>query len=169
MDVDHLLSQMAANRARLKALMEGIPDRQARWKPDPESWSILEVVNNLCDEDREDFRTRLEFVLQGRPGSWPEIDPEGWATGRRHNDRNLHESVRGFLAARQESLQWLTGLKAPQWRATYATKRGPMTAGDLLASWVAHDLLHMRQLVELHWAWAMSGLAAFRVDYAGSW
>ena len=75
MDVGHLFSQMVANGVRLEALLQGVSDRQARWKPDPDSWSILEVVNHLWDEEREGFRRRLELVLQRRPGSWPEIDP----------------------------------------------------------------------------------------------
>ena len=40
---------------------------------------------------------------------------------------------------------------------------------DLLASWVAHDLLHMRQLVELHWVYTIHQLEPYKVEYAGQW
>jgi hypothetical protein len=36
-------------------MLRGVTEAQARWKPAPEEWSILEVINYLCDEEREDF------------------------------------------------------------------------------------------------------------------
>ena len=51
MDFDHLLSQMVDNAQRIRVLVEGISDHQARWKPDPSSWSMLEVVSHLLDEE----------------------------------------------------------------------------------------------------------------------
>ena len=90
-------------------------------------------------------------------------------TGRRYNERDLGESLDGFLSARQASLAWLRGLSSPDWDATYQAPWGPIAAGDIFAAWVAHDLLHMRQLVELHWAYTAARLAPYRTDYAGDW
>ena len=169
MDLNHLISQMTHNARRICALAEGVSDRQARWKPALASWSILEVVNHLLDEEREDFRAHLDLALH-RPGEpWPRIDPEGWVTQRGYNERDPGESLEGFLAAREESLAWLRGLASPNWEATYEAPFGRITAGDIFASWVAHDLLHMRQLVELHWAYTTLLVAPHKVDYAGSW
>jgi hypothetical protein len=39
----------------------------------------------------------------------------------------------------------------------------------MVASWVAHDVLHMRQLVELTWAWTTRLVAPYKVNYAGTW
>jgi hypothetical protein len=39
----------------------------------------------------------------------------------------------------------------------------------MFASWVAHDLLHMRQLVELHWAHTLTLANPHKVDFAGQW
>jgi hypothetical protein len=44
-----------------------------------------------------------------------------------------------------------------------------MTAGDMLTSWVAHDNLHIRQLVELRRAWIEKVSKPYRVQYAGEW
>ena len=49
MELDHFISEMADNAKRIRALAEGVSSDQARWKPDPDSWSILEVVNHLLD------------------------------------------------------------------------------------------------------------------------
>lgn len=169
MDVDRLSAQMADNAARIRVLVEGVSEQQARWKPTPASWSILEVINHLLDEEREDFRMRLDYTLY-RPGeTWPPIDPEGWVTERAYNGRDLEASLDSFLAEREASLAWLRGLSAPRWEAAYEAPFGRITAGDVFAAWVAHDLLHMRQLVELHWAYTTAELAPYRVHYAGTW
>jgi len=169
MDLDHLLSQMRDNAGRIRVLAGGVSDDQARWKPDPASWSILEVVNHLRDEEREDFRVLLDLALHRPDESRPGIDPEDWVTERRYNQRDPRECLEGFLTAREESLVWLKGLASPNWGATYEAPFGRITAGDIFAAWVAHDLLHMRQLVELHWAYTTLLTTPHKVDYAGSW
>ena len=169
MDLDHLISQMRDNAGRIRVLAGGVSDDQARWKPDPASWSILEVVNHLRDEEREDFRVMLDLALYRPDEPRPGIDPEGWVTERRYNEQDPRESLESFLTAREESLVWLKGLASPNWGATYEAPFGRITAGDIFASWVAHDLLHMRQLVELHWAYTTLRVTPHKVDYAGSW
>jgi hypothetical protein len=169
MDLDHFISQMSDNAQRIRVLTEGVSDDQARWKPDPASWSILEVVNHLRDEEREDFRVLLDLALYRPDEPRPGIDPAGWVTERRYNERDLRESLEDFMTARKESLVWLKGLASPNWGATYDAPFGRITAGDIFAAWVAHDLLHMRQLVELHWAYTTLLVTPHKVDYAGSW
>jgi len=44
-----------------------------------------------------------------------------------------------------------------------------MSAGDMFAAWAAHDLLHIRQLVELHWAWLNQYSQGCQIAYAGDW
>ncbi len=169
MDIEHLAAQMAANAARIRALVRGVSEQQARWRPDPASWSILEVVNHLLDEERQDFPVRLDYTLH-RPGEpWPPIDPGGWVTERKYNEKDLEASLDSFLSEREASLAWLRKLAAPDWEAMHETSFGPIAAGDVFAAWVAHDLLHMRQLVELHWAYTTTELEPHRVDYAGTW
>jgi hypothetical protein len=167
--MDDLTKVMAGNAARIRALVQEVSDEQARWKPDPASWSILEVVNHLWDEERHDFRVRLDITLHRPDQPWPPIDPGGWVTARAYNQRSLGPSLEGFLAERQASLAWLRGLEAPDWEASYQAPWGPIRAGDLMAAWVAHDLLHTRQLVELHWAHTTAALDPYDVRYAGTW
>ncbi|MGD8473008.1 MAG: DinB family protein [Anaerolineae bacterium] len=169
MDMQQLLSQMLDNAERVRTLAQGVSDQQARWRPRPDSWSILEVINHLLDEERNDFRVRLDYTLH-RPGEpWPPIDPGGWVAERGYNQQDLDTSLAQFLSERKTSIAWLRALSQPDWEAAYEAPWGPIRAGDLLASWVAHDLLHMRQLVELQWAYATGELAPYRPDYAGEW
>lgn len=169
MKLEPLISQLAQNAERIRGLVCAVSDDQARWKPSPDQWSILEVINHLYDEERQDFKVRLDIIIHDPSRPWPAIDPEGWVTGRKYNQREIGKSLDDFLDARKESLDWLSGLTSPNWEALYDAPFGRITAGDMFASWVAHDLLHTRQLVELHWAWTTRLVAPYKVDYAGSW
>jgi hypothetical protein len=166
--------RLAVNAAVFDQLMGNVSDEQARWKPDPSQWSILEVVNHLADEEVEDFRRRLELTLLDPGAAWPSIDPQGWAVARRYNERDLDDSLTRFLDERDHSCTWLEGLPDPvdlQRAHTHPTI-GVMRAGDVLASWLAHDLIHIRQITRLHYRWLERAAAAesspsYRLDYAG--
>jgi len=169
MNMNDFTIQMENNAETIRQLMQGVSDEQARWKPDVESWSILEVINHLDDEEREDFRVRLAWIFNHPDQPWSPIDPEGWAIERQYNQRELKPSLANFLRARQESLLWLKTLSSPNWQAVYHAPFGQIRAGDMFASWLAHDLLHMRQLVELHWAYTTRLVQPYDVQYAGGW
>jgi hypothetical protein len=168
--LDDLGARLRANADVVAALLVGVSDEQARWKPDASQWSVLEVVNHLADEEVEDFRTRLDLTLHRPEAAWPRIDPQKWVVERRYNDQALGESLGRFRARRAESVAWLEGLSAPDWdRAHEHPRFGPIRAGDLMISWVAHDHIHIRQLNRLHRDFLVSSLPGNAPDYAGKW
>ena len=57
-------------------------------------------------------------------------------TERRYNERECTASLDHFLSERKESLVWLRTLSAPDWAVTYEASFGPITAGDVMASWI---------------------------------
>jgi hypothetical protein len=153
----------------IRSLVTGISQTEAQVKPAPDSWSILEVVCHLYDEEREDFRQRLDITLHRPTEKWPPIDPVGWVTARKYNEQDLSEVLENFMAEREKSLAWLLGLSDPDWEAEYETPFRKMRAGDILSSWVAHDNLHMRQLVELRRGRIVTITEPYDVQYAGEW
>lgn len=169
MDLQSIITQLTRQAEAIRALVEDVPHKQARWKPSPDDWSILEVIHHLYDEEIEDFRRHLDHILYHADQPWPRINPGGWVTERRYNEQEPDALLAKFLAARQESLAWLATLGAADWHAAIAMPWGALTAGDMLASWAAHDLLHLRQLVELHFAWTRQAVAPYSVEYAGEW
>ena len=117
------------------------------WRPPGGGWSLVEIVGHLLDEERGDFRPRLRALLEdpGRP--WEPIDPEGWVRERRHQERALADLLAELRAEREASRIWLAGLVEVDWGRTHAHPvLGAVSAGGLLASWAAHDVLHLRQI-----------------------
>jgi hypothetical protein len=169
-DVSYAAERLARQRAAVYALVAGVDTAQARWKPTPDDWSILEVINHLYDEERDDFRTRFDMTLHQPGVEWPPIDPQQWVIDRRYNERDFTESVQGFMTEREKSLAWLRSLGAVDLQTEYRHPVfGSMRAGDMLGSWVAHDCLHIRQLNELHYQFLAQFAGPFDVSYAGDW
>jgi hypothetical protein len=169
MQFETLYDELARAPEIVRALVSGITQAESRLKPSPDSWSVLEVVCHLCDEEREDFRRRLDVILHKPQGEWPPIDPVGWVTARRYNERDLAAMLDDFATERARSLTWLRGLSSPDWEAEYVTPFRRMKAGDMLSAWVAHDNLHMRQLVELRRGRVVRLAEPYDVGYAGDW
>jgi hypothetical protein len=90
-------------------------------------------------------------------------------TEKAYNQRSLAASIQNFRRERDQSLTWLSELKDPNWESFPSLPWGKLTAGDMLASWLAHDLLHIRQLVELRYALTALDCAPHQVSYAGEW
>jgi len=169
MRFETLCRDLANGAECIRALVDGVTPAEARARPAAESWSILEVICHLYDEEREDFRQRLDIILHRPNDKWPPIDPVGWVSARQYNDRDLAGALDGFLAERKQSLAWLDSLSAPDWEAQYAAPFGVIRAGDMLAAWVAHDNLHLRQLVELRRNRVLHVAQPYDVRYAGEW
>lgn len=168
MDFEYLKRLMAQQAEIIRQLTVGMTPEQARWRPDEDAWSLLEIINHLYDEECEDFRAHLDVVLNKPDEAWPYIRPLAWVTERRYNERDLETSVAQFLAERRASLAWLDSLGAPDWEATIPTPwNTDMRAGDIFAAWVVHDLWHIQHLTRIRRAYTIQQVAPYDVRYAG--
>ena len=153
----------------IRALLVGLTQEEAQARPDESSWSILEVICHLHDEEREDFREHLDFILHRQHEEYHAIDPQRWVKERRYNEQDFQVMQDKFFAERQHSLSWLKGQARCEWDTTYTSQYGSLTAGEMFASWVAHDNLHMRQLVELRRKRIETITPPYPIEYAGDW
>lgn len=169
MDGRELLRNLAQGPAMVRALAHGLSQEEAMIRPDAESWSVLEVIGHLYDEEREDFRRRLDLILNHAGVEWPPINPQGWVIERNYNGKNLVEMMEAFSEERRISILWLESLEAPDWEREAISAWGSMKAGEMLAAWAAHDTLHLRQLVELRHARVLRLAEPYSPEYAGDW
>ena len=169
MEFEILYQELANGPEILGSLLAGLSQAEAQFKPDAETWSFLEVVCHLYDEECEDFRQRLDIMLHRPKEPWPPIRPQEWVTARNYNGQDFALMLGNFIAERNKSLQWLKSLVLPDWEAECKTPFGTMKTGDMLSAWVAHDNLHTRQLVELRRGRILRITEPYHVQYAGDW
>lgn len=169
MKFETLYGELEKSTEMIRTLLAGITQEESRIRPEESSWSILEVLCHLYDEEREDFRTHLDSILHRPDEEWAPYDPQGWVTERNYNEQDFAAMQEKFFAERKRSLQWLRGLPDASWETPHISSFGSSTAGDMLASWVAHDNLHLRQLVELRRARIEAICQPYRIEYAGKW
>jgi len=163
------LERLRRSADAIEVLARGLPLEAARWKPAPDRWSVLEVVCHLADEEVEDFRTRIALTLRDPTAAWSPIDPPRWAVERRYQEQPLSASLARFLSERATSLSWLAAQREAKWDNVHQhPKAGPFTARMLLANWMAHDLLHLRQISRLQYE-ALAAGSGEKLDYAGPW
>ena len=169
-NTEEIIRQLTGNAEAVRALVQTISDEQAQWKPDPESWSMKEVMEHVYNEERIDFRKHLREMLSDPPQPWGE-----WRHEEHISTVSCGQALEGFLVEREASIAWLTALESPDWDAASQAPFGPagdilvLSAGDVLVAWVAHDFLHIRQMNELLYAWNEKQAAPYSVQYAGGW
>ena len=170
-DPSALLSEARRELARfpvlLDAMVAGLTLERWRARPASDEWAPVEIVCHLRDEEAEDFGARVRVILEGGTRFTP-IDPEGWATARRYHEADPAAALAAFREHRASSLALLTGATPARFAASGESPSGLRLSGlDLLAAWVTHDGLHLRQLVgTLTREWA-NRWAPLRMDYAG--
>ena len=169
-EIEAAARSLDATGDAIRSLLRGVSAADARWKPAVDRWSLIEVINHLIDEEVEDFRSRLDLILHHPDKEFTPIDPPGAVLSRRYAERDLGESVQRFKEERDKSLSWLRSLEAPNLEATKTHRSmGVMTGRQMLTSWVAHDLHHVRQITNLRYDRLAQQVAPMSLAYAGDW
>ena len=169
MEFKTLYQELVNSTEMIQALLVGISQEEAQFKPAPESWSILEVVCHLHDTEREDFREHLDFILHRQSEEYHVINPQGWITERKYNEQNFVEMQEKFFAERKKSFEWLKKISNSDWDITYNSQYGSVNAGEMFSCWITHDNLHIRQFVELRRARIENITKPYPIEYAGDW
>ncbi|MEM7367902.1 MAG: DinB family protein [Bacteroidota bacterium] len=164
-----LISQLAQNKLVFEQLLKPADEALILFRPHAKHWCLLEIICHLYDEEREDFRARISSILKDPLQPLAPFNPVAWLTERQYMEQEYEEKLSAFLAEREASLDWLTQLDAPNWAQAYQhPTAGPLSANSFLANWVAHDYLHIRQIVRIKYQYVQH-LTGESIDYAGTW
>ena len=137
--------------ATLEALLVGLPADWTEVNEGSDSWTVHEIVAHLIHAEHDDWVPRARHLLQwGASRAFAPFDRTfGFEAARA---RPLAELVREFARCRAESLDALASLRltsADLAREGRHPEFGVVTLGLHLATWVAHDLTHVSQIVRV--------------------
>lgn len=169
MNNEGIFDELERNGVVYETLLHDLPEKMYRWRPAAGKWNLLDIVCHLLDEEREDFRVRVASVLQNPNVALPAIDPEGWVAQRNYQVQDFETTLDSLIQERDKSVDRLRSLKNPHWDNEYDhPKLGGMSAQLFLENWLAHDHLHMRQIISVKFAY-LKEFGTEKLEYAGNW
>lgn len=160
---------MAANQTVFEKLFMHLSEEELIWRPYPTHWCLLEILCHLHDNEHEDFKVRVQSVLENPSTPFIPIEPALWVKERAYIDQHFDKKLTAFLQKRSDSIQWLERLEQPKWENTYLHETyGELTARNLLVNWLAHDNLHIRQITRIKYLY-LKEYSGEDLTYAGNW
>src|SRR3990172_9232957 len=134
----------------LTAMLGGLSGEWAAGTGNEEDWGPFDVVGHLIFGEETDWIPRARIILE-HGDSRPFVPFDRFAQFEKFKGRSLDDLLSKFERARDENLQTLREMKisTDQWglRGMHP-ELGPVTLGELLATWVVHDLNHIGQIAE---------------------
>ena len=139
--------------AALDGLLRGLPNtwvrrNEGRSSDGKETWSAFDIVGHLIAGERTDWMPRVRVILE--QGEARAFDPfDRFAQIKERQDKSLEQLLDDFARLRRESLSVLLALNLLPEDLKRRGKHpalGGVTLGELLATWVVHDLTHLHQL-----------------------
>jgi hypothetical protein len=135
----------------IDALLRDLPAGWIDATEGPGTWSPFDVVGHLIHGERTDWVPRVEHILaHGDTVPFPSFDREAMFAASQ--GKSLAELLETFSRARQQSLDRLQSLaltEADLDRRGRHPEFGVVTMRQHLATWVAHDLGHIAQVVRV--------------------
>lgn len=145
--LDDAMAVLARTPGTLAALLQGLPDTWIRATEGDQTWSPYEVIGHLIHGERTNWIPRAKHILAGETRPFDPFDRSPLATP--HRDLNLVERLAMFESLRRENLALLASMdlsEADFSRVGQHPELGSVTLGQLLATWVVHDLDHLGQV-----------------------
>lgn len=149
--LDEAITILGRTPAVLDALLRDLPARWTLVNEGESSWSAFDVVGHLIHCERTDWLPRARVVLEfGEGEPFPAFDRFGHV--RAVAGKTLRQLLDEFAQVRRENLEALRSLGlTPEHlhRRGRHPSLGPVTLGELLAAWAAHDLNHLHQIARV--------------------
>ena len=150
-DLTEARDVLARTPATLRAMLSGLSEAWTRQNEGPDTWAPYDVVGHLIHGERTDWMARLRIILEhGTAVPFEKFDR--FAQFRESEGRTLEQLLDDFAEARGRNLAELDGLLlGPEQldRQGRHPALGIVTARQLLATWVAHDLDHLIQIARV--------------------
>lgn len=135
----------------LHAMLDGLDERWTRADEGPDTWSPHVVVGHLIHGERTDWIPRARIILaQESDRRFTPFDR--FAQLRENQQRPLAELLAELAALRKENVATLAGWRIDDRQLALTGEHpafGTVTLGELLATWVAHDLSHLAQVARV--------------------
>jgi hypothetical protein len=135
--------------AKLTNLVQGTSHEQLAKRPNPDKWSVSEILVHLAEAEVSCF-WRYRQMIEHNGSTIVPFDQDLWYKLGSYESRDPKESLQLFRLMREANLSMFDRLTPDQWqRGGVHTERGPMTVADLARQMAGHDINHVAQVEAL--------------------
>jgi hypothetical protein len=151
LQLEQAIEMLNRTPAVLSALLAGVSDAWIRKNEGAESWSPYDIVGHLIPGEETDWIPRAKIILEH--GESKPFEPfDRFAMFEKFKGASLEKLLERFAQRRRQSLEALQQINlTPDKLALRGThpELGVVTMKQLLATWVVHDLGHIRQIARV--------------------
>ncbi len=145
--LDEVVGILSRSPATLGALLSGLPDALLATRPADDAFSPIDVLGHLIHGEKTDWVPRIKVILaSGGARPFEPFDRVGFKAAIA--GRSVGELLVEFGALRASNLAYLQSLSLTPSQMSLQGRHpelGPVTLGQLLATWAVHDLNHIGQ------------------------
>lgn len=135
----------------LRALLADLDDPWLAAHEGPGTWTCTQVVAHLADLEETDWMVRTRVILAGDENAvFTPIDRERFQTSLAGMPmRDLLDVLSDRRRQNVDALEALCLTREDLSRRARHPDFGPVTLGQLLATWTVHDLTHIAQIARV--------------------
>lgn len=146
-NLDDAITILERTPAAMGALLAGLPETWVRATEGDGTWSPYDVIGHLIHGERTDWIPRARHILAGETRAFEPFDRMAQFT--ESQGKSLAELLTTFAGLRRENVGALIAMNLTDvdlGRRGLHPELGGVTLGQLLATWVVHDLDHVTQI-----------------------
>lgn len=138
--------ELIGNVAALFGMLAEVQPHHWNQHPDPDEWSILQIVCHLLESEHTVQRPRLQRILSENNPFLSQPKPPPGPRDMQCSGDGYHLAAQ-FKSEREKTIDWLGGLSEMDWlRPARHSIFGPTTLLEMAHFTAQHDRLHLNQL-----------------------
>jgi len=149
--LDHVRGILRRTPSTLNLMLQDLPDDWLMTNEGPDTWSPYDVVGHLIHGEETDWIPRAKMILEhGESRAFTPFNRE--AMFEKSKGKSIADLLKTFAQLRAESLRQFDELNlTPELleKRGLHPELGPVTLGQLLATWVVHDISHVAQIARV--------------------
>jgi len=147
-DLERSIEVLSATPATLRALLGNLSDEWTASKGDRGNWEPYDIVGHYIYAEEADWIPRAKVILAQADGrTFPPFDRYGQF--QRSDEESLADRLDEFARIRAENIEILRSWELVDEELELKgvhPEFGEVSLRELIATWVVHDLTHLRQL-----------------------
>lgn len=148
--IDNAIEVLQQTPHTLQTLLHGLSEDWILANEGANTWSPYDIIGHLIHGEKTDWMVRLQIILEATNKNFAPFDR--FAQFENSKGKSLQELLFEFKILREKNLEKLSNLKLSAvdlQREGIHPEFGKVTAQQLLATWVTHDLGHIAQIARV--------------------